>query len=223
MSCLIFRSELHRQPPHHSGADHVSQGVLPVPVIQGVEHRHGHFGLAAITGRRWFLPEAIGPTQIQEMVTPDVRIWRNDAKGLKVEKRLIQSVGGRSDPMIGELTTQPVFPLGSEAGVVFESGSGPSGGTREGLADLLIGEVAEPTQPRGREQFDAGFASIDIGDALLKACSPFGSDEIGEMVIKECRANASAMLEVPPLILKLIGSNLFRSETTTAFRVDQKG
>ena len=157
------------------------------------------------------------------MVTLDVEIGRNDPNWLKVEKRLIQSVGGRSDPMIGDLTAQPVFPLGSEAGVVFESGSGPSGGPREGLADLLIGEVAEPTQPFGCEQFDAGFTSIEVGGSLLKAYSGCGGDEIGEVVIKECCTYPGAMAQVPTLVLKLIGSNLFRSETTTAFRVDQKG
>jgi len=87
--------------------------------------------------------------------------------------------------VIGDLTAEPVLPLGSESGVVLESGGCPSGGLRKRLANFLVGKVAEPTESRGRKEFDAGLAPVNVGSSALDRSYASRLDEVGEVVIKE--------------------------------------
>lgn len=55
-------------------------------------------------------------------------------------------------PILGNLTTQPVFPLTTYASIVLESWPASPRGAYEGRANLLVGDVSESTQLSGRKE-----------------------------------------------------------------------
>jgi len=57
-------------------------------VVEGVKYGNRQLRFTPRAVSRRFLPESIGAAQVQEMITSDVCIGRNEPKRLKVRKPL---------------------------------------------------------------------------------------------------------------------------------------
>ena len=100
MSYRVTILEPHRQPAHDPAADCVPQGVFLVLVVQGIEDGHRDFGRPEIAGHRFLLPELITAPEVEQIVTADSIVRRNDAERGKILKERCDRIRGRPIVMV---------------------------------------------------------------------------------------------------------------------------